>query len=106
MVPRSWSVRSGSIRQALTTKDTKVHEGKLPQPKALGEFCALRGLWFYPSVLKLTRGNNFGQHIRLGFVAHQMRILFAAVIVELVGDEIICVLDQQLERVGGIFSCL
>src|SRR5580700_1648161 len=52
----------------------------------------------------LLRRDYFAQHVWLGFLSHQMRIFFTAMVVELVSLVVIRVLDQQLERVGAVCS--
>src|SRR5579872_238402 len=49
---------------------------------------------------------NLRQQVRLRFIAHQMRITLASVIVDLVGFEVVGVFDQQVQRSGSTFTRL
>jgi hypothetical protein len=54
--------------------------------------------------IRLFRFDDFGQLIRFGLIANEVRILFSAVIVKFEGSEVIGIFDKQFQGHGSVLA--
>src|SRR5271166_1670518 len=91
-----WPLCSSTVRRPCTGSRS-LRCGILQWSKRLSsstDVCGRTLLWF----------EDLRQQVRFGFIAHQVRVALAAVVIELVGFVILGVLDEEFEGRGRVLA--